>query len=174
MPELNHRPRTRPGFGYLLLFVYLTFLGGTVYSDLNFGLRVFHQVLMTALLAGWLIGLLRRREPLPRTGLETPLALFMGLRFLSGLLGQDPRMSIEFFWRPLIHLIGSDWLVWFMRRQGWRSLLRVLYLTAGVVCIVGLIEWVGWYIGLPFLPIFQEGWLQIAAWPSNSADDLAV
>ena len=147
--------------GLLLLFVYLTFLGGTVYSDLNLGLRVFHQLLMTGLLGGWLIGLLRRRELLPRTGLEIPLAFFIGVRILSGLLGQDPRMSLEFFWRPLIHVALFFWLVWLMRRQGWSKLFKALYLTAGVVCIVGLIEWIGWYVGLPFLPIFQEGWLQI-------------
>jgi len=156
--KVSRRPRL---FACLTLFVYLTFLGGTFYSDFNFGLRVFHQVVVTLLLGGWLVGLLRRQEGLPATGLEMPLLFLMGARFLSGWTGVNPRMSLELFWRPVTHVIGFYWLVWFFRRRGWGLLLRAFYLTAGVVCIVGLIEFIGWYVGLPFLPVFQEGWLQL-------------
>jgi hypothetical protein len=31
----------------------------------------------------------------------------------------------------------------------------------GVVCTVGIAEFLGWYLGLPFLPAFQQGWPQI-------------
>ena len=150
-------------FAYLTLFLYLTFLGGTFYSDFVFGLRLFHQAVATLLFGMWLLWLLKGRERgLPVTGLEAPLFLFMGARFVSAWIGIYPRMSLELFWQPLTHLVGFYWLVWFFRRRGRVFLLRTLYLTAAVVCIVGLIEFVGWYVGLPFLPVFQEGWLQAA------------
>lgn len=154
--------RRRHLIAYLALFVYLTFLGGTLYSDSHLLLRVFHQVAVTLMLGGWLVYLLRSGEGLPATGLELPLLIFMGLRFLSAWSGINPRMSLELFWRPATHVIGFYWLVWYFRRRGWTTLLRVLYLTAGVVCVVGLIEFTGWYFGLPFLPVFQQGWLQVA------------
>lgn len=148
-------------FAYLALVVYLTFLGGTFYSDFNLGLRVFHQVAITLLLGSWLVGLLLRKEGMPGTGLEAPMLLLMGVRLLSGWTGMNPRMSVELFWRPITHLVGLYWLVWLFRRRGWGLLYRAFFLTTGVVCIVGLIEFAGWYVGLPFLPVFQQGWLQI-------------
>jgi putative inorganic carbon (HCO3(-)) transporter len=146
---------------YLLIFIYLTFLGGTVYTDMNFGLRVAHHLLVSGLLMAWLVGLVRRRESWPRTGLEWPIALFMGIRFVSSLLGNDPRMSLEFYWRPLTHVLLFYWLVWLLRRDQRDPVLRAYFLLFGVVCLVGFIEYAGWYFGIPFLPVFQQGWLEI-------------
>jgi putative inorganic carbon (hco3(-)) transporter len=146
---------------YLLLFTYLTFLGGTVYTDMNFKLRVAHQLIMSAILAVWLIGLVRRRDEWPWTGLELPIFVFMGVRLASSLAGIDPRMSVEFFWRPFTHLLLFYWLVWLLRGNQKRLVVRAFFLVMGVVCIMGIIEFIGWYLGLPFLPMFQEGWLQI-------------
>ncbi len=145
----------------LALFVYLTFLGGSVYSDLNSGLRLFHQLLVTLLLGVWLLNLWRQGDGWPAVGLEWSTLVFMAIRFITVWTGINPRMSAELFWRPLTHAVGFYWLVWLFRRQGWGLLVRVFYLTAGVVCLIGLIEFAGWYFGLPFLPIYQQGWWQI-------------
>jgi tetratricopeptide (TPR) repeat protein/O-antigen ligase len=146
---------------YLLIFIYLTFLGGTVYTDMNFSLRVIHHILVSGLLVVWILGLLRRRESWPRTGLELPLFLFMGVRFASSLLGADPRMSVELFWRPVTHVLLFYWFVWLLRGSDRHRVLRAYFLVMGAVILVGLIEYAGWYLGLPFLPGFQQGWLQI-------------
>jgi putative inorganic carbon (hco3(-)) transporter len=146
---------------YLLFFTYLTFLGGTVYTDMSLVLRVAHQLVMSVVLGVWLIGLVRRGEGWPWTGLELPLFVFMAVRLASSLVGTDPRMSVEMYWRPFTHLLLLYWLVWLLRGNKRRQVIRAYFLVMGVVCIVGMTEFIGWYLGLSFLPVFQEGWLQI-------------
>ena len=161
MPDSFSRRGQGDVIRYLLFFTYLTFLGGTVYTEMNFGPRVAHHLIMSAVLGVWLIGLVRRGEEWPWTGLELPIFLFMAVRLVSSLAGTDPRMSVEFYWRPFTHLLLFYWLVWLLRSNQQRQVVRAHILVMGVVCIVGMTEFAGWYLGIPFLPVFQEGWLRI-------------
>jgi tetratricopeptide (TPR) repeat protein/O-antigen ligase len=128
---------------------------------MNLWLRVAHQVILSSILVAWLIRLIGQRKVWPLTGLELPLVLFLAVRFASSLTAIDPRMSLELFWRPFTHLLLFYWLVWLLRGNEKRMVLRSYFLVMGVVCVVGMTEFVGWYLGLPILPVFQEGWLQI-------------
>jgi tetratricopeptide (TPR) repeat protein len=142
-------------FGVIL---YFTFIGGSFYSDLNFYLRIFNQLVVTALLGGWLIGKLRRSEPLPRTALDWPILAWLAAHLIAALLGLSPRFSLEKLWMPFTHTLAFYWLVDLRRKGHTDSITRGLYMSAAVVCLVGLAEFVSWYAGLPLLPGFVQGW----------------
>jgi tetratricopeptide (TPR) repeat protein len=142
-------------FGVIL---YFTFIGGSFYSDLNFYLRIFNQLVVTALLGGWLIGKLRRNEPLPRTALDWPILAWLAAHLIAALLGLSPRFSLEKLWMPFTHALAFYWLVDLRRKGHTDSVVRGLYMSAAVVCLVGLGEFIAWYAGLPLLPGFVQGW----------------
>jgi tetratricopeptide (TPR) repeat protein len=142
-------------FGVIL---YFTFIGGSFYSDLNFYLHVFNQLVVTALLGGWLIGKLRRSEPLPRTALDWPILAWLAAHLIAALLGLSPRFSLEKLWMPFTHALAFYWLVDLRRKGLTDSIARGLYMSAAVVCLVGLGEFIAWYAGLPLLPGFVQGW----------------
>jgi tetratricopeptide (TPR) repeat protein len=142
-------------FGVIL---YFTFIGGSFYSDLNLYLRIFNQLVVTALLGGWLVGKLRRGEPLPRTALDWPILAWLAAHLIAALLGLSPRFSLEKLWMPFTHALAFYWLVDLRRKGHTDSVVRGLYMSAAVVCLVGLAEFIGWYAGLPLLPGFVQGW----------------
>lgn len=145
----------------LLVVLYFTFIGGSFYSELTPALRVFNQCVVTAILLGWLVGKLKRGEPFPRTPLDGPVLAWLVANFAAALLGLSPRFSLERTWLTLTHTLAFYLLV-DLHSRGWtRTLTRVLYLSAGVVCLVGLAEFASWYFGLPLLPHFVQGWPQI-------------
>jgi len=145
----------------LAVFLYFTFIGGSFYSDLNFGLRVLNQVVVTALLGAWLAGRLRRGRPLPPTPLDGPILAWVAAHFLAAVFGLSPRFSLEKTWTVVVHALAFYLLV-DLRRRGWtQEVARGLYLSAGVVCLVGLAEFACWYFGLPLLPQFVQGWPEI-------------
>ncbi len=148
----------------LLIFaiiLYFTLIGGTFYSDLNFPLRVFNQIVVTALLGGWLIGKLRRGESFPRTALDGPILAWLVAHFLAALFGLSPRFSLEKLWTPVTYALAFYLLVDLRRKGQTATVVRGLYMSAGVVCLVGLVEFASWYFGLPLLPQFAQGWSAI-------------
>jgi tetratricopeptide (TPR) repeat protein len=142
-------------FGIIL---YFTFIGGSFYSDLNFPLRVLNQVVVTALLGSWLIGKLRQGEPFPRTALDVPILAWLAVQFIAALLGLSPRFSLEKLWIPFTYALAFYLLVDLRRKGQTTSVARGLYMSAAVVCLVGLTEFASWYFGLPLLPQFAQGW----------------
>lgn len=152
---LGLRPRQILVFGVIL---YFTFIGGSFYSDLNFPLHVFNQVVVTVLLGSWLVGKLWRGEPFPRTLLDAPIVAWLAAHFIAALLGLSPRFSLEKLWTPFVHALAFYLLV-DLRRKGQIAIVaRGLYMSACVVCLVGLTEFASWYFGLPLLPQFVQGW----------------
>jgi tetratricopeptide (TPR) repeat protein len=140
------------------IIIYFTFIGGSFYSDLNFPLRVFNQIVVTTLLVGWLIGKLRRGEPFPRTRLDGPILAWLAAHFVAALFGLSSRFSLEKLWTPFTYVLAFYLLV-DLRRKGQAAIVaRSLYMSAGVVCLVGLIEFASWYFGLPLLSQFAQGW----------------
>ena len=97
---------TRRHFFLLIVTIYFTFIGGTFYSQLNFPLRVTHQVIVTAILGLWLAGRIRQGKGLPATVLDGPIALYLLVNLLSALLGQSPRFSLEMMWFTLGHVLA--------------------------------------------------------------------
>lgn len=149
-------------FIIFLLVVYFTFIGGSFYSDLNLPLRVFNQTIVTGLLALWLVGKFRRGEPLPRTPLDAPIAAWLMAHLITALLGLSPRFSLEKAWMTLVHALGFYLLIDLRRSGRTRMGTRALYMSATVVCLVGLAEFASWYFGLPLLSEFNQGWPAIA------------
>jgi tetratricopeptide (TPR) repeat protein len=148
----------------LVILIYFTFIGGTFYSQINFYLRVANQLLVTGLLAGWLWLKLRRGEGLPRTTLDAALALYLVANVVSAGFGLSPRFSGEMLWTSVVHLLAFYWLVDLLRR-GWSAKLAwAFYTTSAVVCVLGLTEWLAWYLGAPVFGPFAQGWLEIGGW----------
>lgn len=146
------------------LLIYFTFLGGTFYSQLNFFLRLVHQVIVTLLLGLWLFNKLRQGEGLPRTYLDGAIAFYLAANFLSGALGQSPRFSLEGLWLTLTHTLAF-YLVIDLMRRGWTArLVWAFFMTSAVVCVVGLTEFLAWYFGAAIFPGFAQGWPEIGGW----------
>ena len=140
------------------VIVYFTFIGGSFYSDLNFPLRVLNQIIVTALLGSWLLSKLRRGEPFPRTSLDGPFLAWLAAHFIAALFGLSPRFSLEKLWTPVTHILAFYLLVDLRRKGHTVTVARGLYMSAAVVCLVGLAEFASWYVGLPLLPQFVQGW----------------
>jgi tetratricopeptide (TPR) repeat protein len=140
------------------LILYFTFIGGSFYSDLNFPLWVFNQLVVTAILGVWLIGKLRRGERWPRTALDAPILAWLAAHFISALFGLSPRFSLERLWAPFTYALAFYLLVDLRRKAQTTVIVRGLYMSAAIVCLVGLAEFSGWYLGLPLLSQFAQGW----------------
>jgi tetratricopeptide (TPR) repeat protein len=158
----SHRSARR-GFNthQLLVFVvilYFTFIGGSFYSDFNFSLRVFNQVVVTGILGGWLFVKLRRGDPFPRTALDIPILAWLIVLFISAIFGLSPRFSLEKTWTSFT-LVLAFYLLVDLRRNGYSTTVaRAFYMSAAVVCLVGLAEFGSWYFGLPLLSQSAQGW----------------
>jgi tetratricopeptide (TPR) repeat protein len=155
---------TKRDFLLLAVVVYFTVIGGTFYSQLNFGLRVTNQLIVTLILGGWLTLKLRRGEGLPRTPLDPAVALFLVVSFLSAMLGQSPRYSLEVLWLTLAHTLAFYLLVDLFRRGWLPRLAWAVYMASAVVCLITIAEMAAWYFGSPLLPQFSQGWWDIGGW----------
>ena len=159
------QPARSPGIQLLffLAVLYCTFIGGTFYTDFLLPLRVLHHLLVGAALLGWLVYRLRRGEGLPRTPLDVPLIAWLAALFLTALLGIHPRFSLEKLWTPFTWVL-IFYLLFDLAQRGYTSLvLRALYMSATVVCLVSLTELVSWYLGMPLLPQFVQSWPSIGS-----------
>lgn len=146
------------------IIIYFTFIGGTFYSQFNFFLRLTNQIIVTLILGLWLLDRLRKGEGLPRTYLDGAIAFYLTANFLSAILGQSPRFSLENVWLSLGHILAFYLMVDLMRR-GWTAQLAwVFFMAAAVVCIVGLTEFLAWYFGATVFPGFAQGWPEIGGW----------
>ena len=146
-----------------LLFIYFTFLGGSLYTFTSFPLKVFNHILVTLILGIWLVGKLRRKSPLPQTPLDWAIAFWLGVQLISAGFSIYPRFSFESLWQPITHALAFYLLLDLLpRHKG--HLVKALYLSATVVCLIGLIEFASWYFGLPLLSQFGQSWPEISGW----------
>jgi len=141
-----------------LLALYLTFLGGTSFTNVLLWPRVAHHAILALLLGGWLLSLIVRRRPFPATPLDLPILIYLAVYLLSALLAVDPRISLEQFWLMGTHALLFYLLVDTMRAYGPVSVLKPLMFTLAVFVLVGLSRFVQWYFGLP---PFALGWAEI-------------
>jgi tetratricopeptide (TPR) repeat protein len=140
--------------------LYFTFLGGTFLTDHRLWLRITHQVVVTGLLVGWLGMMLARRRRFPYTPLDAPLLAYLAAYSLATAFALDPRISLEALWRLLTHTLLFYLLVDLIRTDT-RALLEAQFFSAGVVVLIGLVEFGGWYFGaFPALG-FEQGWPEI-------------
>ncbi|NJR12604.1 hypothetical protein HC776_01585, partial [bacterium] len=141
------------------LAFYLTYIGGASYYAVSFPIRVLHHVLITGLLAVWLIGRLRRGRGLPQSGLNMALYASIALWGVTALLGLSPRMSLEWLWFGLIHSLFFLYLVEQIRRGYQRPVMEaVFFMAMGVLLLSGL-ELTSWLLGWGLVPGTDVGWL---------------
>ncbi len=145
----------------VFLVAYYTLFGGSYYTEHNPPLRVAHQVGTALLIALWLITLWRERRPFPTTPLDRPLLVYAGVLLASAVLSRDARLSLEYTWPLLTHILGFYLLVDLMRRGRQRWLFEALFVTGAVIVILSAIEVTAWYFGLPLAPQFVQGWPQV-------------
>lgn len=144
-----------------LLMAYFTLLGGSFYTERSAVLRMGHQLITAGVLALWLINLWRTRRNIPATPLDRPLLLTGAAWLAAAVFGLDPRVSLEYTWPILVHILGFYLLVDLMRRGRQRWIFEALFTCAAVVIIISTIEFVSWYLGLPLAPQFTQNWLEI-------------
>ncbi|MFN8459861.1 MAG: O-antigen ligase family protein [Anaerolineae bacterium] len=155
---------TRRDFLLFGVLLYFTFIGGTFYSQFNFTLRLANQIIVTTILGGWLLYQWLKKEGLPATTLDGAVAAYLGVSFVSAWLGLSPRFSLETWWFTLTHTLAFYLLVDLMRR-GWTAKLTwAFFMTSAVVCLVGLAEFLAWYVGAPLFPAFAQGWVELGGW----------
>lgn len=142
-------------FSIIFLIAYATFFGGNVEADPL--MKVVHQVGSALLLGLWLISLWKRGQGFPRTRLDGPL-LVLGIAWLlSAAFSQNPRVSLEYLWPVLVHILLFYFFVDLIRSGRRQWVFEGLFLTAGTVVIIGVLETLAWYFGLFGAP----GWPSI-------------
>jgi tetratricopeptide (TPR) repeat protein len=142
----------------LPLALYAAFLWRTPYSLKVPILRALDWIVPAVALTAWLVGRWRHRTAWPRTVLDLPLLAWLAATLLAAALSIDPRRSLPAVWQALVDALIL-WLLVDAVRRRWAGLVwRALYLVAAVVCIVGAVEFLAWYLGWPLLPDFQQGW----------------
>lgn len=151
--------------GFIFLAIYLVFIGGSAYYTLFFPVRVLHHVLLTALLALWLFGRLRRGQSLPVTPLNLPLLAAAGVWLASALASDDPRMALENLWFQLLHVLFFFILVDMIQRGRQRLLLETQFMLGAAVVFLSGLELVSWYFGLGIIPGTQAGWVGVTGLP---------
>ena len=145
----------------IFLVAYYTLFGGSYYTEHNPPLRVAHQVGTALLFALWLITLWREGQLFPATPLDRPLLAYAGVLLASAILSRDARLSLEYTWPLLTHILGFYLLVDLMRRGRQRWVFEALFVTGAVIVTLTAIEMIAWYFGLPLAPQFVQGWPQV-------------
>jgi tetratricopeptide (TPR) repeat protein len=141
--------------------LYAAFLWRSLYSTKIFALGVLDWLVPTVGLGIWIILRWRRREAWPRTALDLPVLAWLAVTVLTATLSTELRRGLFTTWQTFIGVLLLYLLVDAVRRGRSRALWRVLYLVGAVVCIIGAVEFLAWYFGLPLRSRFQEGWLAI-------------
>jgi tetratricopeptide (TPR) repeat protein/O-antigen ligase len=144
---------------WILVALYVTFIGGSSITDLRLWPRIAHHLIMTALLGAWLIARLRKGQGLPSAApLDAPLAAWLAAMAFATAFAVFPRLSLEAIWRGLVHTLFFYLILDMMRHHGARAVMEPLFFAAGVVILIGMLEFISWYFGLPMLPNFVQGW----------------
>ncbi len=144
-----------------LLVTYFLLLGGTFYTERSAVLRMVHQVFTAGVLALWLLNLWRTKRNIPATPLDRPLLATGAAWLAAAIFALDPRVSLEYAWPILVHILGFYLLVDLMRRGRQRWIMAALFTCVAVVIIISAIEFAAWYLGLPLAPQFTQNWLEI-------------
>ncbi len=146
---------------FLVIFfiVYASLFGGVV--ETNPLMKIAHQTGITVLIAVWLGSLVVRRRTIPATRFDWPLwALGIGW-FFSAIFSDNPRVSLEYVYPIFIHLVLFYFLLDLIRSGHTRWIMEGLFITGGVIVVLGGIEITLWYFGTPILPQFAHGWPEI-------------
>lgn len=124
--------------GWIKWFIAYMAIGGgnyILYSTV-LPLRIFHHVIVSAVLIFWLL-----KYGLPATPMLGAFIAMAASVTLSALASDDKRMAFEFAWHWLVNgafgLIMVDWF----RRGDHRTLFKAQFMAAGFIAATCLMEW---------------------------------
>jgi tetratricopeptide (TPR) repeat protein len=140
---------------------YAIFFWRSPYALMHLSLGILDWVLPTVGLGLWVLMRRIRKQPWPATPLDRPTMAWLVVTALTALFSINVRGSLRATWGTLIGVLILYLLVDATQR-GWGSALwRSLYLLAGVVFLMGILELASWYFGLPLVPNIDTGWLPL-------------
>lgn len=152
----------------LLFAAYFTLLGGSPYYFASFPVRVGHHVIMTVVIAGWLIARLVRRRALPGTPINGALLIVGIVYAITMITSRDVRLSVEIVWFPLM-MTGLFFIVAGLIEDGKiRLVLETQLLMAAVVVLIALLQLGSWLAGWGLTPETTTGWLETGLFPQSS------
>ncbi|MBZ0283581.1 MAG: O-antigen ligase family protein [Anaerolineae bacterium] len=146
---------------FILIAIYIVFIGGSAYYTLIFPVRVLHHALMTIVLGLWLLNRVRSGHGMPQTPLNYPLLGVSIVWIISAIFSLDPRMAFEHLWFPLTHIILFFIIVDLFQRGRDRLVLETQFMLAAAVVLLSLLELVSWYFGLGIIPGTNIGWIDV-------------
>lgn len=142
--------------GIIFFIVYASMFGGVVENSPL--MKVVHQVGSALLIGGWLIHLARHKRAFPITRLDWPL-WGMGLAWLiSALLGETPRVSLEYVWSTFFHIVLFFIVIDLFQNGHRQTVMEGLFIMGGIIVILSALEMTLWYFGSPYLTPFWQGW----------------
>ncbi len=145
---------------FILLAIYLVFIGGSAYYSLVFPIRQLHHILITVLIVVWLV-LRLRKGGFPLTPLNWPIIGAIVVWVISALTSIDQRMAFENLWFLLIHAIFFFALVDMFQRGRQRLIMETLFMVSAAVVMLSGFEIASWYFGLGLLPGTRVGWIDV-------------
>jgi len=149
----------RPALRFLTigLIIYASLMIGGVYEYIP-TIKLIHQVGAALLFTGWLVYLWRSGKTLPTTRLDTPLWALSGGWLIAAIFAHDPRVSLEFMWYVLLHVL-IFYLFVYMLQNGMHSwVMEGFVLSAAVIILLTVREMLGWYFKPSLNPPFVTGW----------------
>lgn len=131
--------------GFILLAIYLVIIGGSAYYTNILVVRIFHHLLMTGLVVGWLGWRLYKGDSLPHTPLNPLLYMTVGWWLISAVLSPDPRMAFEHTWFLILHLLIFWFLVAQIQTNSADMVLDAQFLIGAIVLFISFAELLNWY-----------------------------
>jgi O-antigen ligase/tetratricopeptide (TPR) repeat protein len=136
---------------FIFLAFYFIFIGGNLYYTRFLPVRLFHHIFITIIVAIWLFRRLRD-DGLPYTPLNRPLYSFIIVWFITVFTGINPRMSFEYLWFLLFHIVVFFVGVDLFQHGQQKRVMETLFIVAGVIVIVTGFEFASWYFESVYLP----------------------
>ncbi|MBW4436404.1 MAG: O-antigen ligase family protein [Pleurocapsa minor GSE-CHR-MK-17-07R] len=145
--------------GLIFLAVFTAFFGGSPFYYTLLPVRVIMHVVMTIVLAAWLVRRIRARRGLPLVPLTWPLAAAGGVWLLSTLFAADPRMAAESIWLPFVQVLAFLFCAAQIQGGRQRLLWEMQFMLAALAVILAGLQFGSYLFGWGITPETRIGWL---------------
>ncbi len=143
--------------GFVLLAVFVVFIGGSSYYNAFLPVRVITHIALTVLLIAWISSRIRRGRFLPATPLNWPLYAGAGVLALAAIFSLDPRMAMESLWWPLVHGLIFFFLAAEIIAGRQRRLMETQFLLGALAVIFAGVQLLSWWLGWGITPETRIG-----------------
>lgn len=127
-----------PSNRWIRVFVLYMALAGGSYSiyHLVLPVRVFHHIILTAILLYWVL-----EYGFPTHPLIFPLGAFLAVAGISCLYAVNPRMAWENLWHWIVNSLLFLLLVDWIRQERGETLFQWQFIAGGIIVGISLLEW---------------------------------